>query len=299
MLYLFTLIFFLTIVFFINGIAYIFFSNSFMIEKRVKKLSENTSISNESFNERIMSPFIKNISTMFTKLISKNRYNKIKLRIESLGISKKEEVKFWIYKKNMTSILGFIIAFVFAYILNKNIINSLILSIFIFILVNVIFNFYLSRKISIRKKKIIRDLPFVLDLILVSVEAGLSFDGAINRVVDSVKSELSIEFEKTLKEIKMGIPRKKSLKNLSLRCDSKEIYSFVTSIIQADELGVSIGKVLRIEASQLRERRKQIAREKAMKAPVKMLIPLIIFVFPSIFIIILGPALINISRIFR
>jgi tight adherence protein C len=132
----------------------------------------------------------------------------------------------------------------------------------------------------------------------VSVEAGLSFDGAMTRVINNLSGELCDEFGKSLKEIKMGIQRQEALRNMSERCDVKELSTLVTSLIQADELGVSLGKVLRIEAANLREHRKQSAREKAMKAPIKMLFPLIFFIFPSIFIIILGPAIIKIIAIF-
>jgi Flp pilus assembly protein TadB len=163
---------------------------------------------------------------------------------------------------------------------------------------NVIFSFYISSKIESRKSIILKDLPYTLDLITVSVEAGLSFDGAMARVVNNISGELCDEFAKALKEIRMGIQRKTALRNLSDRCDVKELSMLVTSLIQADDLGVSLGKVLRIESANLREHRKQIAREKAMKAPIKMLFPLIFFIFPSIFIIILGPAVIRIFGIF-
>ncbi|NDL67330.1 type II secretion system F family protein [Anaerotalea alkaliphila] len=147
-----------------------------------------------------------------------------------------------------------------------------------------------------RRYRLAKEIPFTLDLITASVEAGLSFEGAMAKVVESIPGELGEEFGKTLKEIKMGIDRKTALKNMAARCEVKDLSTFVTSLIQADTLGVSLGNVLRIESAQIRERRKQAAREKAMQAPIKMLFPLILFIFPSIFVVILGPAVINIMN---
>ena len=190
----------------------------------------------------------------------------------------------------MIGLLSFMVA--------KNIFKAIVLALLAMVVINNFFNFYLSRRIENRKKKILKDLPYTLDLITVSVEAGLSFDGAMSRVISNINGELCDEFAKSLKEIRMGIERKVALKKMGDRCEVKELSVFITAIIQADELGVSISKVLRIQSENLREHWKQVAREKAMKAPIKMLIPLILFIFPTIFIIILGPAVINMIKIF-
>lgn len=145
----------------------------------------------------------------------------------------------------------------------------------------------------------VKALPYSLDLITVSVEAGLSLDGAITRIVNNISGPLSEEFGKTLKEMRMGIEKKIALRNMSERCDVRDLSVLINALIQADELGVSLGKVLRIESAQLREKRRQAAREKAMKAPVKILFPLIMFIFPAIFVIILGPAVIQMIEMFR
>lgn len=192
-----------------------------------------------------------------------------------------------------STILGVLVLMV-----DFNIMKVIVFTILVVITINVFFNFYLSRRIQNRKNKILKDLPYTLDLITVSVEAGLSFDGAIARVISNIRGELCDEFAKSLKEITMGIERKAALKNMSERCDVKELSMFISSLIQADELGVSLSKVLRIESANLREHRRQVSREKAMKAPIKMLFPLIFFIFPTIFIIILGPAVIRMITIF-
>lgn len=157
----------------------------------------------------------------------------------------------------------------------------------------VLIDAYLKVKIKYRQTEIAKDLPDVLDLLTVSVEAGLGFDAALQRVVQKTKGAISGEFSKTLKEIKMGKPRKEALKDLGLRTGVEDLNTFISAIVQADQLGVSIGNVLRVQSDQMRRKRRQRIEEKAMKAPIKMLLPMIFFIFPTIFIVLLGPAVIQ------
>ncbi len=166
-------------------------------------------------------------------------------------------------------------------------------------LVQFMLNIMLKRGISARQKEIQNALPDALDLITVSVEAGLSFDGAVDRVIRQMPNALSAEFATALKEMRMGKTRREGLRALSERCDVDDLTTLVGALIQADELGVGIGKVLRIQSQQIREKRRQRAREKAMKAPIKLLFPLIFFIFPTIFVILLGPAVIQMADVFK
>lgn len=154
--------------------------------------------------------------------------------------------------------------------------------------------FLLNRKIKTRRHSMERDLPDVLDLLTVSVEAGLGFDGALHKLSEKMKGVLVEEFSRLLNEIRVGVPRRKALLAMANRCNIGDISLFTTSLVQADQLGVSIGNVLRVQSAAMREKRKQRAQEAAMKAPVKMLLPLIMFIFPTIFVILLGPALIQV-----
>jgi tight adherence protein C len=156
----------------------------------------------------------------------------------------------------------------------------------------------LNRRIRDRKKNIQKDLPDVLDILTVSVEAGLGFDGALGKLAEKMKGALVEEFTRVLQEIRVGVTRREALHALGSRCDVPDLSLFTTSLVQADQLGVSIGNVLRVQSSAMREKRRQRAEEKAMKAPVKMLLPLVIFIFPTIFIILLGPAMIQIMDSF-
>lgn len=158
--------------------------------------------------------------------------------------------------------------------------------------------YYLKAAIKKRQGIIRGDLPDILDLISVSVEAGLGFDFAILRVVNRAKGPLSEELKVVYREIQMGIPRREALKSLGERSEVEELRTFVSSVIQADTLGISIKNVLRSQSSQLRQTRRQTAEEKALKAPVKMILPLVIFIFPVIFIILLGPSAMEIIGTF-
>ena len=159
-------------------------------------------------------------------------------------------------------------------------------------------DYYLKILSNRRKEEIQDNLPDVLDLMTVSVEAGLGFDAALVKVTEKVKGVISQEFIRVLQEIKMGKPRRDALRDMGNRSGVDDLIAFIGSVIQADQLGVSIGNVLRLQSEQMRQKRRQRAEEKAMKAPIKMLIPLILFIFPTIFIVVLGPAVIQIMNTF-
>lgn len=159
-------------------------------------------------------------------------------------------------------------------------------------------NFFLQSSEKKRKALILKSLPDILDLLSVSVEAGLGFDQAIQKVTEKMSGPLSEEFEKTLQEINMGKQRREALRDMANRIDVDDVTVFLSSIIQADQLGVSISNVLRLQSQQGRTNRRLRAEEKAQKIPIKMLIPLVLFVFPAILIVLLGPAVIQVMEIF-
>ncbi len=154
----------------------------------------------------------------------------------------------------------------------------------------------LNSKVDTRSRAIQRSLPDVLDLLVISVEAGLGFEQAVDRVIHNVPGDLSDEFARVLGETSAGSSRSDALRALQDRVDLPEIRSFVLAMIQADKFGVSIGRVLRGQADEMRIKRRQLAQERAQKAPVKMLIPMVFCIFPALFVVILGPAMINIAE---
>ncbi len=156
----------------------------------------------------------------------------------------------------------------------------------------------LNRRVEERQLIMQRKLPDILDLLTISVEAGLGFEQAVDRTVGSVPGPLSDEFARMLGELRAGSSRADAMRALDTRTNVPEIRSFVMAILQADAFGVSIGRVLRAQADEMRIKRRQLAQEKAQKAPVKMLIPMVFCIFPALFVVVIGPAMINISRSF-
>ncbi|MEE8356081.1 MAG: type II secretion system F family protein [Anaerolineales bacterium] len=148
----------------------------------------------------------------------------------------------------------------------------------------------LQSKINSRQDMIRKSMPDALDLLTICVQAGLGFDAAMSRVAEKWEDALADEFNRCLREIQLGNVRRVALRNMADRIGITEMTSFVAAIIQSEQLGVSMAKVLRIQSDQMRTRRRQMAEEKAQQAPVKMLFPMALLIFPSIMIILLGPA---------
>ncbi len=158
---------------------------------------------------------------------------------------------------------------------------------------------WLSRRIKSRKTEITRALPDAIDLLTISVEAGLGFDPALGRVVDKWDNALTRELGRMLSEIRMGSSRRDAMREVAARVNVDDLNTFISAVVQADQLGVSISQVLRVQSRQMRQRRRQRAEEQAHKAPLKMLFPMIFLIFPSIYIVILGPAVPMIINAFR
>ena len=159
-------------------------------------------------------------------------------------------------------------------------------------------SFLVSVRARKRQEEVASELPDALDLLAVSVEAGLGFDGAVSKLVEHMDGPLIDEFEMALSEMRVGESRSEALKRMSERVPAHEMATFVRAIVQADQLGISLGRLLRVQAQDARLKRQAAAEEKAAKAPIKMLFPLVLFIFPAMFIVILGPAFLNLAKVF-
>ncbi len=158
--------------------------------------------------------------------------------------------------------------------------------------------FVVSMRGRRRREQIRSQLPDALDLLAVSVEAGLGFDGAVAKLTEHMHGALAEEFSLTLGQMRIGESRHDALKKLAARTGAPEVASFSRSIIQADQLGISLGRILRVQAADSRLKRQAAAEERAMKSPIKMLFPTVIFIFPAMFLVILGPAFLNLMKLF-
>jgi len=160
------------------------------------------------------------------------------------------------------------------------------------------FNMVSSRALK-RQKQIQKMLPDMLDLLLVSVEAGLSFDLSLKKVAERAQGALSREITRALEEMRLGKTREEALRDIVRRTGSADLNSFISAVIQSEQMGGNLANTLRAQAASLRQKRRQRAEEAAMKAPIKMLFPLVFFIFPALFVVLLGPAALRIMKTFQ
>lgn len=246
--------------------------------------------------ERIFRPILHTLGTQLSRFSSSKGKERTQKELGSSGISGQWEEGEWKGLQYGLAVLLGLFLFVLSSLLQVSTLMR-IEALVIGGLIGYLFpRSWLKARTKQRQQEIEKKLPDVLDLLTVSVEAGLGFDAALLKVVEKQKGALAEEFFRVLQEIKMGRPRRDALRDLSKRNSVEDLSNVVASLIQADQLGISIGGVLRNQSRQIRQKHRQRAEEKAQKAPIKMMIPLVFFVFPSVFIVVLGPAVIQIIQ---
>jgi tight adherence protein C len=189
-------------------------------------------------------------------------------------------------------LLGGVVFFVFA-VGRQNWTQGLLLTALFTFLGFAFPDMWLTGRIRSRQRDIFRSMPDALDLLTISVEAGLGFDAAMAQVHEKWEDALSMEFGRVLREVRLGKTRREALRSMADRIGVPELTSFVAAVIQSEQLGVSMGTVLRIQSDQMRVRRRQMAEEEAQRAPVKIVFPIGLLIFPSLLIILLGPAILQ------
>jgi tight adherence protein C len=245
------------------------------------------------FAERTLRPLAARLSGVTRRWTSSSFTQRTEARLAQAGSPGQLRVQEWLGVKVMTAAGVAIVAFLVCLILLK---TGFPMAIGIGALgVGIGYiapEFWLSRKVKARQKQIVLEIPDALDLLTISVRAGLGFDAALGKVVEKLHGPLPDEFRRALAEIRVGKTRRDALRDIVPRTDVPALTNFISAIIQAEQLGVSISKVLQVQSEQLRIDRRQRAEEMAQKAPIKMLFPLVGCIFPSLFIVILGPALV-------
>lgn len=248
---------------------------------------------NRSFKDRIIQPVVDKVAENLAAVAPSGLRSRIEELVDASG---------GFYGHGMTGFVLFCfvsIAFYFLfavwYCYDKDMsLFSKLIRIVSFTGVGVYFPFFwLKRLIRQRQKAILQSMPDVLDLLCVSVQAGLGFDGALGKVTAKLKGPLIDEFERLLQELRMGVTRRQALTRLARRCGIQEMQLFTAAIIQADKLGVGMAQTLEIQSGNMREARRQRAKEEAAKLPVKILFPTMIFIFPVMFVVVLGPAIVS------
>lgn len=244
----------------------------------------------QGFSQRIIIPFLNRIGQVAQRFTPQATLESAKKRLEMAGNPMQMNPAFFLMLRFVfAALFGLGLILVFART-GRNWLQGLGISA-IFAIIGYLFpSMWLSGRIKARQKSVFRAMPDALDLLTISVEAGLGFDGAMAKVNEKWVTELSLEFGRVIQEIRLGKLRRDALRDMSERLGVAEMSSFVAAVIQSEQLGVSMAKVLRIQSDQMRVRRRQIAEEEAHRAPIKMVFPIALLIFPSILIILLGPA---------
>jgi tight adherence protein C len=262
---------------------------------RLASLQSRTDVLDQGFSERAIAPALEGLGRGVLRFTPTGWVAKKQHKLVLAGWSERLDGNSWAAIRLLTLAASFVLWLVFQGLASSPTSKLVILGL---CLVIGIFGpeARLNGAVGKRRKEMEQQLPDVIDLLVISVEAGLGFDAALGRVIQNVPGELGREFQRTLQETRVGVSRTDALRHLTARTDVDDLNTFTLALIQADQFGVSIARVLRVQAEEMRIRRRQRAQERAFAAPVKLIFPLMIFIFPSLFIVILGPAAINIYK---
>ena len=250
------------------------------------------------FVERTLKPLAVRLSGSVARITSTSFASKTQRRLALAGNPGDLGVTEWLGMKGVFALIFAAVLVLLPLLLGAAIPMAIGLGVFGLGMGYIAPEFWLGKRIKKRQKAIIRMIPDSLDLLTISVRAGLGFDAALAKVVEKVKGPLSDEFRRALSEVRVGRSRREALRDIVPRTEVAPLTNFIGAIIQAEQLGVSISKVLQVQSEQMRIERRQRAEEQAAKAPIKMLFPLVGCIFPSLFIVILGPAVILIVQNF-
>jgi tight adherence protein C len=254
----------------------------------------------QSFSERVVLPFLQRIGDLSTSFTPQKVLQDTTKKLETAGNPGRiDAATFLATRFVVAALFGGLLLMVGLFAPNRWPLGQVVLVVVIFVLIGFFFpQLWLQGRINSRQNEIRKAMPDAMDLLTICVEAGLGLEAAMSKVSEKWENQLSLAFLRTIREIQLGKLRRDAMRDMADRLALPEMTSFVAAIIQSEILGVSLAKVLRIQSDQMRIRRRQRAEEKAHQAPVKMILPLAFLIFPSIFIILLTPAAIQLSRAF-
>lgn len=243
----------------------------------------------QPFHERVIIPMVKSILETLGKYGPKQSAERLRLNLQMAGNPGGITPMMFVgLRVGLALALGVVVSLLTFRTMDLS--QALMFSGVSFLLGYMLPVMWLGNRIKARKHAITKALPDALDLLCISVEAGLAFDLALQRVTEKWDDELSREFKRALTDMRLGRSRREALRDMANRTGVEDVQTFVAAVIQADQLGVSMAKILRIQSDQMRVRRRQRAEELAQQAPIKMLFPMVFLIFPALFVVILGPA---------
>jgi tight adherence protein C len=248
--------------------------------------------------ERIVKPMAARAARLAARITPGGVQNGTQRRLYNAGLSPRMQVSDYMGIKGIATLGGIGLAALLWLLFRPGVVFTVVLAGVCVALGYYGPDLWLRDEIRKRKVQVTNALPDIVDLLTISVEAGLGFDQALQRIVAKSESVLALEFARVLQEIRVGIARRDALHSLVERTGVDDVSIFVTAIVQAEQLGASVGKVLRIQSSDMRTRRRQRAEKLAHQAPIKMLFPMAFLIFPPIFIVVLGPAVPRILKLF-
>jgi tight adherence protein C len=253
---------------------------------------------NKPFGERVISPFLDRLTRLGRRFTAGDQVGRIRHRLELAGNPPQWDVDRVIAFKMLGLIAGVILGLALPLVLGAGFLVTLGVTIAFAVAGFFAPNLAIYQLGYNRREELRKELPDAMDLLTISVEAGLAFDAALSQVARNTTGPLADEFFRVLQEMQIGLGRVEALRALGERSDLPELRGFITAMVQADSFGIPIAQVLRVQASDLRTKRRQRAEELAQKVPVKILFPLIFCILPSLFVVILGPAAITIFHSF-
>lgn len=249
-----------------------------------------------SFKDRVLLPLVESLAELTTRFTPQKQLESTRHQLELAGQTT-DPTQFFLQRIIFTVVFGVVGLLLGFVVLQKPVGEAILYTLGGFALGNYFPLLSLRSKIRKRQENILKALPDALDLLTICVEAGLGFDAAMGKVYEKWDNELSLAFGRVLREIQLGKVRRDALKDMSDRMDVPDVNTFTAAIIQSEQLGVSMSKILRVQSDQMRTKRRQRAQEKAQQAPVKMMIPMVLLIFPSLWIVLLGPAVIQVMNI--